>query len=272
MASQKQLRIDQIFGGSSAKVPDKVLDEKTCLEKVNMEVIKREVNQEKQAEELGEQFVPNGSRDRFGKLRANVGGRPKKPQGLAGPEQKSNRRQPGKFGKKEIPAREKLQMIDTICQMEQSCAEQYRDQDEATRRRQLVGAVRRRFPTLQTTKKVEALLQDEGRLREVVHKRRLGADLSATQKKQRGGSRKASEVGRGAAGVRRPGGGRKNQFEKFWMQVKIWHACQRLCGVPRLLLGRTEARAALGRPREASCRQEGLAPAHQGEAREARSF
>ena len=47
-----------------------------------MEVIKKEVSQEKQAEELGEHFVPNGSCDRFGKLRQNVGGRPKQSQKL----------------------------------------------------------------------------------------------------------------------------------------------------------------------------------------------
>ena len=71
------------------------------------------------SEEDGRIFVPNGSRDRYGQPRKNVGGRPKKNAGLAeellgAAKKKSNRKIPGSRARREFSARENIQMVATI--------------------------------------------------------------------------------------------------------------------------------------------------------------
>ena len=71
------------------------------------------------SEEVGRIFVPNGSRDRYGQPRKNVGGRPKKNAGLAeellgAAKKKSNRKILGGSARREFSANEEIQMVATI--------------------------------------------------------------------------------------------------------------------------------------------------------------
>jgi hypothetical protein len=95
-------------------------------------------------------------------------------------------------------------------------------------------AIRRALPTLSSRLKVKKLMRQEELVRNILHTRRLGADLASPQKKGRGARlAKINQSSRqdSGAGFRARGGGRKNKFLKFWQQVKTWHTCERLTGV-----------------------------------------
>ena len=72
-----QQRLDSLWGSPSAKISNWQLKFED-IGKV-AEVVGSEIDKEvKSRAELKEEFVGNGSRDRYGKMRTNIGGRPKK--------------------------------------------------------------------------------------------------------------------------------------------------------------------------------------------------
>ena len=74
---------------------------------ISSEQIAEELDREQCAAELGQEFVKNGSRDRFGNLRNKVGGRPG---GVRNAHRKESRKGVGKF-RLEFSAQEKLEII-----------------------------------------------------------------------------------------------------------------------------------------------------------------
>ena len=118
--------MDGFFGGSPTKQVAAPLSKEEELKKAIEEAsssptktIKLEDELRMSSEEDGRIFVPNGSRDRYGQPRKNVGGRPKKNAGLAeellgAAKKKSNRKIPGSRARREFSAREKIQMVATI--------------------------------------------------------------------------------------------------------------------------------------------------------------
>ena len=67
-------------------------------------------------------FVKNGSRDRWGNLRKNVGGRPRKMASAQNQKQISPNKSIGNQKKRiEFSAAEKVKMLDRIHQLEQDC-------------------------------------------------------------------------------------------------------------------------------------------------------
>ena len=121
--------MDGFFGGSPTQQIAAPLSKEEELKKAIEEAsssptktIKLEDELRTSSEEDGRIFVPNGSRDRYGQPRKNVGGRPKKNTGLAEEflgtaKNKSNRKTPGDRARREFSANEKIQMVATIKQI-----------------------------------------------------------------------------------------------------------------------------------------------------------
>ena len=178
--------------------------------------------------------MKNGSRDRFGNLRVNVGGRPKKVVSADTPEKKvqGNRKKAGSTRQREFSAQEKLLMILQVKAIHKEVQELHQESSEHARVQLESQAIRRRFPTLGNRKKVRKLLAQEERLRKFVQERRLGADILHPSRKSLSGIQMQANSSQVlGVGCRALGGGRKNKFLKFWQQVKIWHTCERLSGV-----------------------------------------
>jgi hypothetical protein len=175
-------------------------------------------------------FVKNGSRDRYGHARTNVGGRPKKVR-AAGVQRSSNRRDPGATARKEFSAQEKIQMIFLVKRMESKVRSDHPEAEEEVLVRLVQQAIHRQFPTLSNRTKVQKLLAQEITLSSILLQNRLGADLGNPHKNSRGGRQPNRHGNYRGAGFRASGAGRKNKFVKFWSQVKIWHTCERLMGV-----------------------------------------
>ena len=110
----KQTRLDTLWKWSSAaqQLEDHAKHEEGVpqLPRAPSRCTKNEFLECQFAQEVGKQYVQNGSRDKYGNLRRNVGGRPK----LQLEKMSSNRRQPGKRGKIEFSAPEKLQMLEKL--------------------------------------------------------------------------------------------------------------------------------------------------------------
>ena len=109
----KQIRLDKLWGLSSAMVSDEQVEKAASIPAAPSKVSKTELLEELFAQEIGKEFVPVGSMDRFGNLRRNVGGRPRKlvKSDVKLKHKSSNRRQIGKRGKSEFSASEKLEML-----------------------------------------------------------------------------------------------------------------------------------------------------------------
>jgi len=118
--------LDEFFGGSPTKQVATPLSKEEELKKAIEEArssptktIKLEDELRMSSEEDGRIFVPNGSRDRYGQPRKNVGCRPKKRAGpseelIGAAKKKSNRKIPGSRARREFSAREKIHMVATI--------------------------------------------------------------------------------------------------------------------------------------------------------------
>ena len=121
--------MDAFFGGSPTQQIAAPLSKEEELKKAIEEAsstptktIMLEDEIRMSSEEVGMIFVPNGSRDRYGLARQNVGGRPKKNAGpaeelLGAAKKKSNRKIPGSRARREFSANEKIQMVATIKQI-----------------------------------------------------------------------------------------------------------------------------------------------------------
>ena len=112
----KQVRLDRLW--KLPAVPDEVLTIKAAAGKVDVAAATKEVELEVATKDVDGQFAANGSRDRYGNPRTNIGGRPKKIQTPESP-LSSNRRQPGISRRREFGAQEKLQMIIKARRIEQ---------------------------------------------------------------------------------------------------------------------------------------------------------
>ena len=103
--------MDTLFGAPSAKVPDAKIEQSAAAQNLATDAAQREVIQEAHCQEINQEFVKNGSRDKYGYLRANIGGRPKKVVAAHTPDKKkqcANRKKVGGAGKREFSAQEKL--------------------------------------------------------------------------------------------------------------------------------------------------------------------
>jgi hypothetical protein len=224
----KQLQLHGFFRSTGIATPDtgaaRVVD-------VNIRAAAREVVLEKLAETSGLDFVKNGSRDRYGHARTNFGGRPKKVRAAGDPTISSNRRQPGAIRRKEFSAQEKIQMIFLTKRIGARVRADNPEAEEEVLVRVVQRAVHRQFPTLRTSTQVQKLLAQEFKLSRIVLRNRLGQDLGNPHKSSRGSRQPNRHGNYRGAGFRAGGAGRKNKFEKFWSQVKIWHTCERLMGV-----------------------------------------
>ena len=124
--SSRQSALHGFFGSSPTKEVAASLSKEEELKQAVKEAtaspskaIKLEDELRMSSEEVGRIFVPNGSRDRYGQPRKNVGGRPKKNAGLeeellGAAKKKSNRKVPGSRARKEFSAGEKIQLVANI--------------------------------------------------------------------------------------------------------------------------------------------------------------
>ena len=152
-------------------------------------------------------FVANGSRDRWGCLRKNVGGRPKK-QKIEGklPRAYSGQR------RKEFQASEKLQMIKQIKTFERLITEEFSEESKDRRAQRLNEVVTREVPAMACTRKRRRLMEEEARLRQIVNENKLSERFGQFFGL---GGWNAVKLKRGqykARGVRAAGAGRKNEF------------------------------------------------------------
>ena len=138
----RQIRLDRLWGSSSAKTPDAEIAASSIAHKVDVQGAKKEVQEIEEKELQGQAFVKNGSRDRFGQVRKNPGGRPKKVvlAGVAPPPKASNRKVPG-AQRAEFGAREKLQMIKVVRQVQAAIHVKYAGESEQVRHKLMLAAV-----------------------------------------------------------------------------------------------------------------------------------
>ena len=230
-----QQRIDEVLVTPKKKVrPEEVLIAATVAE-VSPVKIDEEIAREEAAAELGQEFVKNGCRDRYGKLRSNQGGRPKKKK-VPGADlpAKSNRKAPGNPGKVEWGAIEKLQMITTIEQIMKKVSEDHACRSEKYLEVLQMRAVKKHFPHFQKTYKIKEFLANKGLWQQIAVENKLGKNIASPWQVKRGAQNSSLHKHHGhakGAGFRKPGGGRKNKFLKIWQRVKVSHTIDRLRGV-----------------------------------------
>ena len=168
------------------------------------------------AAEDGQAFVKNGSRDRFGNLRKNAGGRPKKIVDPAQPKAKTPAKKIGQTEilRKEYHATEKIAMIDRYRELEDSCRKRFGGEtaDQKKLRQEMLNElVKGEIPAMAKKDFREQLFADEDLWRTLIADRQLGLDLHNPQIKLRGAhsrggaSRHGNKLG---VGYRRSGAGR----------------------------------------------------------------
>ena len=200
--------------------------------------IEEEFDRERVAGEVGKEFVKNGSRDRWGNLRKNIGGRPRTRHlkaGSEGPETpKSNRKRAGCRSRQEFHAQEKLIMIRKLNEIKEATRAKFHRKSEKLIRIMFNRAARKEFPHLKKPKDVDELMDSEKFCEEKVVMNSLGRDLTNPGRRSRGvhfSSSKKTYGNNPGVGFRKAGGGRKNKFEKIWERVKAWHTLERLKGL-----------------------------------------
>ena len=154
----KQIRLDRLWGLPSAKISDGEVEQAALISAAPSRGTKREFLELQFAEEVGKEFVPNGSKDKFGNLRKNIGGRPKHPTSPVKLEKiSSNRRQPGKSAKREFSAPEKLQMLQKVKDIEKAVEVQFSSEPKQVQQIEAMKIIRHQMPTLQRPKTVQQL-------------------------------------------------------------------------------------------------------------------
>ena len=99
------------------------------------------------------------------------------------------------------------------------------------RARRLQAVVGREIPSMRDPRKRRQLMEQEGRLREILHESKLSERTSWVLARGQSSSEKLRRGAYKARGCRAPGAGRKNPYLKLWEQVKVWHSLQRLQGL-----------------------------------------
>ena len=227
-----QQRIDEILVTPKKKAKGEEIMVEAAVARASPVKIDEEIARAETAAAVGQEFVKNGCRDRYGNLRSNQGGRPKKVvQQIL--KQKSNRKAPGVRTRDERGAIEKLKMI---AEMEQIC-KKVREAHAGRTDNYLeileMRAVKKAFPQFQKTFKIEQCMAQKGLWQQIAVDNKLGQNLSSPWKVKRGvqNSSYKRHGNHKAAGFRKPGGGRKNKFLKIWQRVKVSHIVDRLRGV-----------------------------------------
>ena len=224
----KQIRLDILWGLPTAQVSDEQVAQAALIPAAPSKETKREYFETQFAQEIGKEFVPNGSKDKFGNLRKNIGGRPKML--VASPvkfnAQSSNRRLAGRRAKMEFSAPEKLQMLQKVKDIEKAVEVQFIREPKEVQDMEAMKIIRREMLSLQQRKKVQQLKDMDAQIKKTIHVRRLSKNIRSSQPKQ-------VEYGflKVGVGMRAAGGGRKNILANIWEHVKIWHTCERLMGV-----------------------------------------
>ena len=147
-----QQRLDSLWGSPSAKISNWQLKVEEIAKVA--EVVGSEIDKGIKARaEVKEEFVRNGSRDRYGKMRTNIGGRPKKIQyssPLASPVKSS----PAKK-RQELPAVQKIQMIEQFRSLEDQVIKHFPGYSSATKQKRsqmLQKLIEEQLPTLKKTR------------------------------------------------------------------------------------------------------------------------
>ena len=224
----KQIRLDILWGLPTAQVSDEQVAQAALIPAAPSKGTKREYFETQFAQEIGKEFVPNGSKDKFGNLRKNIGGRPKML--VASPvkfkAQSSNRRQAGRRARMEFSAPEKLQMLQRVKDIEKAVEVQFSSEPKEVQDMEAMKIIKREMPSLLKRKKVQQLKDMEAKIKQIIHVRRLSKNIRSSQPKQ-------VEYGflKVGVGMRAAGAGRKNILVNIWEHVKIWHTCERLMGV-----------------------------------------
>ena len=178
-----------------------------------------------EVEELEEaQVVKNGSRDRFGNLRKNVGGRPKKVQELTIAEQneaggKSNsKRQEQKQLRQELRGGVQLNIIDEVCELAKGFGESASERTEFWKAaKPIIGDLDR--------KRVKQMVKKRNPIAERVEEVKAGL----TGKLGRGYNRMNQhwEQHVQATATRQKGAGRKWFFGAHQAELQRWHEEER---------------------------------------------
>jgi len=171
--------------------------------------------------------VPNGSRDIYGKLRANVGGRPRKAvqdkAGVDGLTAKSNRPEPGaKPRRLEIGGLAQLRIVEDVKKRFRGAAG---DQEALTK---AWASLRRDYPDI-NKKRFKRMLAAADDISKRVCQERLGAGRGVTGR-SKGVKVVVSAEAKITKGCRRSGGGVKFGFNEILIDVKLWHDAERRMG------------------------------------------
>ena len=213
MLRRTQARLDVLWGLS----PRADRDEKIQVSKET----KEELDCRKFAEEVGVEYVKNGSRDRYGNLRRNIGGRPRKELDLKF--SPSNRRSVGKKKRMEFGAVEKIEMLKKVNSIELSIADRLSRQPKEVQEMEARKVIRKEMPALRSKRKIDALKAQGPELTRIIFEKRLNKSLGRSRPAQLEYWCVSSGVR-----VRSKGAGRRNNFKTIWKRVQLWHTCQRL--------------------------------------------
>ena len=128
----QQQRIDHVFGGGTAHLSADAIATQHVVDSICTSQITSELAYAEQCEQTGKAYVKNGSRDRWGNLRENQGGRPRKKQledvaqveevaQVGGkPKRKSKRKRPGCRSREQFGAQERIAMIKKMKELQQA--------------------------------------------------------------------------------------------------------------------------------------------------------
>ena len=184
----QQQRIDQIFVTPKKKARGEEIMVEAAVARASPVKIDEEIARAETAAAMGREFVKNGSRDRYGNLRSNQGGRPKKVvQQIL--KQKSNRKAPGVRTRSERGATEKLKMI---AEMEQICKkvrEAHAGRSEKYLQVLEMRAMKKHFPQFQKTWKIKKFIANKGLWQQIAVDNKLGQNISSPWKVKMGSSK-----------------------------------------------------------------------------------
>ena len=152
---------------------------------------------------------------------------------VAGGSSRSNRKKPGSRSRRELSARERIDICMKIRAIKREVHKKYPGYSELFLKTTAGRAVRKEFPFFQRNAAIEKFLETERFARAAVVQNRLGRDITNPGRRSRAVHLcKTLRTGghNPGAGFRRPGAGRKNKFLKIWERVKAWHSIERLRG------------------------------------------
>ncbi len=241
----KQLGLEALFGkkASSASLSSVDLEVEETKEKLQQKMThaEREAALKDRLELEGQVYVKSGSRDKFGKMRSNVGGRPRKERldmsGAKAGIQGSNRRRPGlRAARREFPAPELLAMGQLVRKAIDEFWEEHKEmQQSKALEKELDSRLQRAWPgwpieKLRKTASKEQL-QEMTRRCSQLHLGKLSRPRCSFPQ---GSTIPKFQLKSSSMGVRALMGeqltGPKNSFLKFWEMVQLWHSFERMLG------------------------------------------